>query len=67
MTQLITIKEATALAGVSRRTVYNWLQNGRLDFVRTAGGSVRIVTASLFREGNVTVVAEPAPEPLEGY
>lgn len=46
---MVTIIEAMALVGVSRRTIYNWLKAGKLQFVRTAGGSVRIYTASLFR------------------
>lgn len=46
---MLTIREAMALVGVSRRTIYNWLHAGKLQFVRTAGGSVRIYTASLFR------------------
>jgi len=47
--RMVCIKEAMVLAGVSRRTIYNWLATGRVDFVRTAGGPVRIVAESLFR------------------
>lgn len=52
--RLVTILEASALAGVSRRTIYNWLGQGKLQFARTAGGSIRIVRASLFRDGTAT-------------
>jgi excisionase family DNA binding protein len=48
----VSIMKACALAGVSRRTIYNWLYSGRIDYVRTAGGSVRIFTDSLFRGPN---------------
>lgn len=42
------INEAADAAGVTRRTIYNWLQAGKLEYVRTAGGSVRILSSSLF-------------------
>jgi excisionase family DNA binding protein len=42
--------KAAQLVGVSRRTVYNWLASGKLDYVRTAGGSVRIFVDSLWRD-----------------
>jgi excisionase family DNA binding protein len=45
----VTIKEACALLGVSRRTIYNWLAKGRLETIRTPGGSVRIFVDSLMR------------------
>ena len=45
----ISIMKACELVGVSRRTIYNWIANGKVEFVRTAGGNVRIVKASLFR------------------
>lgn len=48
---VVSIKEACTIAGVSRRTIYNWLEAGKLEYVRTAGGGVRIVAASLFRKG----------------
>lgn len=47
----VSIKRACALAGVSRRTVYVWMDEGKVQFVRTAGGSVRIFADSLFRPG----------------
>lgn len=36
------------LAGVSRRTIYNWLNAGKLRYRRTTGGQVRIYPTSLF-------------------
>jgi excisionase family DNA binding protein len=38
------------MVGVSRRTIYNWLAGGKLEYVRTAGGSVRIFVDSLWRD-----------------
>jgi len=45
----VSIPQACRVAGVSRRTIYNWLHAGKLVWVRTAGGSIRIVRDSLFR------------------
>lgn len=45
----ISIMGATKLVQVSRRTIYNWLHEGKLEYVRTAGGSVRIYVDTLFR------------------
>jgi len=36
--------------GVSRRTIYNWIASGKVEYVRTAGGSVRIFVDTLWRE-----------------
>ena len=36
----ISIMKACELVGVSRRTIYNWLSSGKIEYVRTAGGSV---------------------------
>ena len=44
----VSIREAGVIAGVSRRTIYNWLRDGRLEWVRTAGGSARIFVDTLF-------------------
>ncbi len=42
--------KAAQLVGVSRRTIYNWLASGKLEYVRTAGGSVRIFVDTLWRD-----------------
>jgi excisionase family DNA binding protein len=48
----ISIMKACELVGVSRRTIYNWLSAGKIEYVRTAGGSVRIFVDTLWREPN---------------
>jgi excisionase family DNA binding protein len=48
----ISIMKACELVGVSRRTIYNWLSSGKIEYVRTAGGSVRIFVDTLFRDPN---------------
>jgi excisionase family DNA binding protein len=44
--------KACELVGVSRRTIYNWIASGKVEYVRTAGGSVRIFTDTLWRSPN---------------
>ena len=41
------ITDAAVLLGVSRRTVYYRIRQGRLDTVRTMGGSQRVLLASI--------------------
>ncbi len=46
--------KACELVGVSRRTIYNWLSAGKIEYIRTAGGSVRIFVDTLWRDANRT-------------
>jgi excisionase family DNA binding protein len=46
----ISIMKACEVVGVSRRTIYNWLSSGKLEYIRTAGGSVRIFADTLWRD-----------------
>ena len=46
----ISIMKACELVGVSRRTIYNWIASGKIEYVRTAGGSVRIFVDTLWRQ-----------------
>jgi excisionase family DNA binding protein len=46
----VSIPRACELVGVSRRTIYNWIAGGKIEYVRTAGGSVRIFADTLWRE-----------------
>ncbi len=46
----ISIMKACELVGVSRRTIYNWIASKKVEYVRTAGGSVRIFVDTLWRE-----------------
>ncbi len=51
----ISIRKACALVGVSRRTIYNWIASGKVEYVRTAGGSVRIFVDTLWRPKDTAV------------
>jgi excisionase family DNA binding protein len=55
----ISIAQACESVGVSRRTIYNWMAAGKVEYVRTAGGAVRIFEDTLWRDAN------PAPVPLK--
>ncbi len=52
----VSIPRACELVGVSRRTIYNWLAGGKIQYVRTAGGSVRIFEDTLWREPDAAAV-----------
>ena len=47
--ETLTIMKACEVVGVSRRTIYNWISAGKVEYVRTAGGSIRIFADSLWR------------------
>jgi excisionase family DNA binding protein len=47
--QTLSIMKACEVVGVSRRTIYNWMAGGKVQYVRTAGGSVRIFADSLWK------------------
>ena len=49
--QTLSIMKACEVVGVSRRTIYNWIAAGKVEYVRTAGGSIRIFADSLWRDG----------------
>jgi excisionase family DNA binding protein len=43
----VTIDRAASLLHVSRRTIYNRIRDGRLQTIRTIGGSQRVLVSSL--------------------
>lgn len=55
----VSIPRACELVGVSRRTIYNWIAGGKIQYVRTAGGSVRIFADTLWREPGTPEAAVP--------
>jgi excisionase family DNA binding protein len=50
----VSIPRACDVVGVSRRTIYNWISSGKVEYVRTAGGSVRIFEDTLWRDANTS-------------
>ena len=62
--QILSIMKACEVVGVSRRTIYNWIAAGKVEYVRTAGGSIRIFADSLWRDAGAAVgsaMAEAGP------
>ena len=57
--------KACEVVGVSRRTIYNWISAGKVEYVRTAGGAIRIFADSLWRDasGVRTQESKDAPRP----
>jgi excisionase family DNA binding protein len=66
--QTLSIMKACEVVGVSRRTIYNWISAGKVEYVRTAGGSIRIFADTLWRDASAEPVrsgetARPAAGP----
>lgn len=53
----VSILKACDIAGVSRRTMYNWMNRDIVQFIRTPSGSRRVLVDSLFKKGNVEPVS----------
>jgi excisionase family DNA binding protein len=56
----VLIDQAVLMLGVSRRTVYYWIRQGRLRTVRTRLGSQRVLLESIRR----AISAPPSPPTL---
>lgn len=65
----VTIDQAAALLRVSRRTIYNRIREGKLQTIRTIGGSQRVLVSSLDENRKPAWSgdeAEPARDPGTG-
>jgi len=60
--QTLSIMKACEVVGVSRRTIYNWISAGKVEYVRTAGGSIRIFADTLWRDASAQSPAAPATD-----
>jgi excisionase family DNA binding protein len=58
--QTLSIMKACEVVGVSRRTIYNWISAGKVEYVRTAGGSIRIFADTLWRDASTEQPVEAA-------
>ena len=59
--QTLSIMKACEVVGVSRRTIYNWMAGGKIEYIRTAGGSVRIYADSLWKSPESTTKEDREP------
>jgi excisionase family DNA binding protein len=55
----VLIDHAMQMLGVSRRTVYYWIRQGRLRTVRTRLGSQRVLLTSIRQMGAAAPVGSP--------
>lgn len=56
----VLIEQAMVVLGVSRRTVYYWIRDGRLRTIRTRCGSQRVLLESI-RQMSDHSASSPAP------
>ena len=47
MVRTVFVDHAAELLGVSRRTVYYWIRDGKLETLRTPNGSQRVLIVSI--------------------
>lgn len=48
--ETVSIMQACEICKVSRRTIYNWINAGKLAYRRSPGGLIRIFTDSLWMD-----------------
>ncbi|MGE3840708.1 MAG: excisionase family DNA-binding protein [Vicinamibacterales bacterium] len=62
----VSILQACRQVNVSRRTIYNWMARGKVEYVRTAGGAVRIFSDTLWRSSDGLPAPLRTPAPTDG-
>jgi excisionase family DNA binding protein len=55
----VSLDHAAQMLGVSRRTIYNRIRDGRLQTIRTLGGSQRVLIESVHDSLGETTAAFP--------
>jgi len=53
----VSLDHAAEILGVSRRTIYNRIREGRLQTIRTLGGSQRVLLDSVEERGSIAADA----------
>ncbi|HEX3704667.1 MAG TPA: helix-turn-helix domain-containing protein [Vicinamibacterales bacterium] len=56
----VSLDHAAELLGVSRRTIYNRIREGRLQTIRTLGGSQRVLLDSVVVDERAQAADRPA-------
>lgn len=56
----VSLDDAAALLGVSRRTIYNRIREGRLTTIRTPGGSQRVLLGSMQDQKSLSAWRRPS-------
>ena len=60
----VSLDHAAQLLGVSRRTIYNRIREGRLQTIRTLGGSQRVLLDSVSADGHDPGAGRTGPDPF---
>ena len=47
------VAQSATIAGVHRNTIYNWIASGKVEYIRTASGQIRIFVDSLWRRDDL--------------
>ncbi len=55
----VSLDHAAELLGVSRRTIYNRIREGRLQTIRTLGGSQRVLVDSMQMAASDAIAERP--------
>jgi excisionase family DNA binding protein len=55
----VSLDHAAELLGVSRRTIYNRIREGRLQTIRTLGGSQRVLIDSVQEDRSLAADSPP--------
>jgi excisionase family DNA binding protein len=63
----VSIDHAARLLQVSRRTIYNRIRDGRLQTIRTLGGSQRVLVESIHDLGAGSQVLPSSAPPTASY
>jgi len=58
----VSIMKACEMMSVSRRTIYNWINANKVEYFRTAGGSIRIYVDTLAREPDGSKMPPSPPD-----
>jgi excisionase family DNA binding protein len=59
----VSLDHAAEILGVSRRTIYNRIREGRLQTIRTIGGSQRVLVESMHDSQGTKAETAPADVP----
>jgi len=62
----VSLDHAAQLLGVSRRTIYNRIREGRLQTIRTIGGSQRVLVDSMQTDGYTDSTDDKASHVIQG-
>ena len=57
--EMATPEQAVTLTGIHSRTIYGWVESGRLHFIETSGGHLFVCLGSLRKSPTMRLPANP--------